>query len=98
MDPMVQKKIEQIDGQLAGLRETLEKNRAELVKQHKEKGDLLQDQWTDKKKITTLDRVQKEYDALQAENRRYAKERKELREQLAGLLTLTKSLRISFRA
>ncbi len=94
---MVQRRIEQIDQQLAGLRETLEKNRAELVKQHTEKEELLQEQWRNKKKMTTLDRISKEYDALQAENRRYAKERKQLRDQLAKLLTLTKSLRNAAR-
>jgi cell division septum initiation protein DivIVA len=98
MDPMVQRKIEQIDQQLAGLRETLEKSRAELALQHQEKEEMLQEQWRNRKKMTALDRVSKEYDALQAENRRYAKERKQLREQLARLLTLTKSLRNSFRA
>ena len=97
MDPMVQRKIEQIDQQLAGLRETLEKSRAELAQQHQEKEDLLQEQWRNKKKMTTLDRVTKEYDALQDENRRYAKERKQLRDQLARLLTLTKSLRNGLR-
>ena len=94
---MVQRKIEQIDQQLAGLRETLEKSRAELAKQHSEKEELLQEQWRNRKKMTTLDRVSKEYDALQARNRQYAKERKHLREQLAKLLTLTKSLRNAAR-
>lgn len=98
MDPMVQAKIEQIEAQLAGLRETLEKNRTELAKQHGEKEELLQEQWRNRKKMTTLDRVSKEYDALEAENKKYAKERKELRERLAGLLRMTKSLRGTMRA
>ncbi len=97
MDPMVQAKIEQIEAQLAGLRETLEKNRTELAKQHGEKEELLQEQWRNRKKMTTLDRVSKEYDVLEAENRKYAKERKELRERLQGLLRMTKSLRGTMR-
>jgi len=98
MDPMVQSKITQIDQQLAGLRETLEKGRAELAKQHQEKEEMLQEQWRGRKKLTALERVSKEYDALLDENQRYAAERKHLRERLGKLLTLTKSLRNGYRA
>jgi chromosome segregation ATPase len=98
MDPMVQSKIAQIDQQIAGLRETLEKSRAELAKQHAEKEEMLQDQWRGRKKLTALERVSREYDELQEENQRYAAERKKLRASLAKLLTLTKSLRNGLRA
>lgn len=97
MDPMVQAKIEQIEAQLTGLRETLEKNRTELAKQHGEKEELLQEKWRDRKKMTTLNRMSKEYDELESENRKYAVERKELRERLTGLLRMTKALRGSMR-
>jgi len=97
MDPMVQSKIEQIDQQLAGLRETLEKNRAELALQHQEKEEMLQEQWRGRKKLTALERVSKEYDALQDDNRKYAAERKQLRDRIAKLLTLTKSLRNAYK-
>ncbi len=93
MHPLLEKKIEQIDGQLAGLRETLEANRDELAKQHEEKEDLLQEQWRHRKRMTTLDRLAKDYDALEAENKRFRAERKRMRDGLAAILRLTKSLR-----
>ncbi len=94
---MVQSRIAQIDQQLAGLCETLEKNRAELALQHQEKEEMLQEQWRGRKKLTALERVSKEYDEMLDENRKYAAERKQLRARLAKLLTLTKSLRNAYR-
>lgn len=93
MHPLLAKKIEQVEGQLAALRETLESNRVELAKQHGEKEDLLQEQWRQRKRMTTLERLSRDYDDLMAENKRFQAERKKFRDGLESILKLTKSLR-----
>jgi chromosome segregation ATPase len=93
MHPLLAKKIEQLDAQITELRGTLEANRDELAKQHKEKEDLLQKQWRERKHVTTLERVSKDFDALEAENKRYHAQRKRLRDGLRDILRLTRALR-----
>ena len=93
MHPLLANKIQQVESQLADLRETLETNREELAKQHGEKEDLLQEQWRQRKRMTTLDRLSRDYDGLEAENKRFQTERKRLRDGLQTILRLTKSLR-----
>jgi len=93
MHPLLANKLRQVESQLADLRETLESNRTELAKQHGEKEDLLQEQWRQRKRMTTLDRLSRDYDDLETENKRFMAERKRLREGLQSILRLTKSLR-----
>ena len=93
MHPLLEAKIEQIDRQLDALHEALKARREELAKQHKEKEELLQEQWSQRKRMTTLNRLSKDYDALEAENKRFQAERKRLRDGLRSILKLTKSLR-----
>lgn len=93
MHPLLEAKIQQLDRQLDALHETLKVRREELAKQHKEKEDLLQEQWRQRKRMATLDRLSKDYDALEAENKRFQSERKRLRDGLRAILKLTKSLR-----
>lgn len=93
MNPLIKKRVEQLNASVEALAETLERNRAEVLKQHEEKEELLQEQWRQRKRMTALDHVAQEYDALEAENRRYAEERKEMRTALTGLLSKTRALR-----
>jgi hypothetical protein len=93
MHPLLEAKIEQLDRQLDALHETFKASREELAKQHKEKEELLQEQWRQRKHMATLDRLAKDYDALEAENKRFQSERKRIRDGLRAILKLTKSLR-----
>ena len=92
MNPLFQKKLEQIRGDLGTLREVLEDNRADVVLQHTEKEDMLQDQWRQRKRVTTLNRIAEDYDRLDEQNQAYTRERKALRERLRQVLKLTKAL------
>ncbi len=92
MNPLLEKKLEQIRGDLGSLREVLEDNRADVVLQHTEKEDMLQDQWRQRKRLTTLNRIAEDYDRLDEQNQTYARERKALRERLRQVLKLTKAL------
>lgn len=93
MNPLLQKQFETLEGQVELLREVLMKNAEELQLQHGEKSDLLQEQWRQRKELTTLKRIEKDYDIVEDENNRYRDERKEIHEDLAQIMTLTKALR-----
>lgn len=92
MNPLVQTRLEHIQDQLEQLREVLADNDSELRKQHGEKADLLQEQWSQRKEVTTLNRIAQEYDDLEAENEQLRTERSTIREHLGRILTHTKSL------
>ena len=64
MNPLLKKKLEQVQQQVGELRGVLEENREDVIQQHREKEDLLQAKWSERKRVTTLDRIAKDYDAL----------------------------------
>ena len=53
MNPLVQTRPEHIQDQIDQLRTVLAANDGELRKQHGEKADLLQEQWNQRKEVTT---------------------------------------------
>ena len=93
MNPILQKQFEHLESQIQELREVLENNQLELKKQHGEKADLLQEKWKNRKELTTLNRIADDFDDVDEENERYREERKEIREDLAKIMSLTKALR-----
>ena len=93
MNPILQKQFDTLDNQIHELREVLERNTSELQKQHGEKSDLLQEQWRQRKQLTTLNRIADDFDDVDEENQRYREERKEIREDLSKIMQLTKALR-----
>lgn len=92
MNPLVQTQLEHIRDQIDQLRAVLADNDAELRKQHGEKADLLQQQWSQRKEVTTLNRIAQEYDDLGAENARLRAERSAIRDHLGQIMVHTKSL------
>ena len=92
MNPLVQTRLEHIHDQISQLRAVLAANDGELRKQHGEKADLLQEQWNQRKEVTTLNRIAQEYDDMEAENEQLHAERSTIREHLGRILTHTKSL------
>jgi len=93
MNPLIKKRIDHLNAAVDRIEETLEQNRQEVLKQHEEKEELLQEQWRQRKRMTTLNHIAEEYDALEAESRRYAEERRDIRLALTGLLSQTRALR-----
>lgn len=92
MNPLLKKKLEHIQGQVDELQGVLEAKHEDVLQQHQEKEDLLQERWSERKRVTTLARIAKDYDVLQGQNEAYAKERKEIKERLARVMRFTKSL------
>ena len=92
MNPLLKAQFDAIVQQLDTLETVLEANREDVNRQHEEKEDLLQEKWRQRKHLTTLDRIAKEYDELTAETARYREERGEIRQQLADIVNLSKAL------
>ena len=92
MNPLLKKKFEHIQGQVDELKGVLQAMREDVLQQHQEKEDLLQEKWSERKRVTTLDRIAKDYEVLQEQNNVYAQERKEIKERLARVIRFTKSL------
>ena len=97
MNPLLKKKLGQVQKQVGELQGILEENRKDVIQQHKEKEDLLQAKWSERKRVTTLDRIAKDYDALHEQNRAYERERKEIKERLGRLIRFTKALHNAYR-
>lgn len=96
MNPLLRRKFDHLESQLAALAEVLEANRADVVQQHEEKENLLQEQWRQRKHMTTLSHIAGDYDALDEQNKRYAQERQAMRERLEELLKVAKALRAEY--
>ena len=92
MNPLLKAQFDAIVEQLDTLESVLENNRQEVNKQHEEKEELLQEKWRQRKHVTTLDRIAKEYDEVEAENSQYREERTEIRKQLTDIVNLSKAL------
>jgi small-conductance mechanosensitive channel len=86
MNPIVKKKIETIETKIHSLQQLFDNNQADLEIQHEEKEDLLQEKWQIRRKLTTLERISKEYDSLEKENVDLIEERKKLKEYLSKIL------------
>lgn len=97
MNPLLKKRLARIQGQMAELEEVLEENREDVQQQHLEKEKLLQAKWEGLKRVTTLDRIARDYDALDDQNKVYDRERKEIKERLARVLRFTKALHNAYR-
>ena len=97
MNPLLKKKLEQVQKQVGELQGVLEESREDVIQQHKEKEDLLQAKWGDLKRVTTLDRIAKDYDALDEQNRAYERERKQIKERLGRVIRFTKALHNAYK-
>jgi DNA repair exonuclease SbcCD ATPase subunit len=92
MNPLLKNQFDSVRKQLDSLKTVLQENQDELQKQHTEKEDLLQEKWRNRKHLTTLERIEGDYDSVEAENDRYRQERTEIREDLNQIVSLTKAL------
>lgn len=97
MNPLLKKKLEHVRQQVNDLQGVLEENREDVIQQHKEKEDLLQAKWSERKRVTTLDRIAKDYDALDEQNKTYESERKEIKERLGRVIRFTKALHNAYK-
>ena len=97
MNPLLKKKLEQVQKQVGELQGVLEESREDVIQQHKEKEDLLQEKWSERKRVTTLDRIAKDYDALDEQNRAYERERKQIKERLGRVIRFTKALHNAYK-
>lgn len=92
MNSILQKRFDTVSDQLKELETVLKNNQKELQKQHEEKTELHQDKLRDLKKLTTLDRIEHDYEEVEDENIRYREERTEIRESLNTIVHLSKAL------
>jgi cell shape-determining protein MreC len=92
MNPILDTQFDTVRNQLKELKTVLVKNQEEVQKQHKQKEDLLQEKWRNRKHLTTLERIEDEYDSVEDENTRYREERAVIRESLNTIVQLSKAL------
>ena len=92
MNPILKNQFDSVRKQLYSLKTVLQENQDELTAQHAEKEELLQEKWRNRKHLTTLERIEGDYDEVEAENERYRKERTEIRDDLNQIVSLTKAL------
>ena len=92
MNSILQKRFDTVREQLKELETVLKNNRHEIQKQHEEKTELHQDKLRDLKKLTTLDRIEHDYEEVEDENIRYREERTGIRESLNTIVHLSKAL------
>lgn len=92
MNPILKNQFDSVRKQLYSLKTVLQENQDELTAQHTEKEELLQEKWRNRKHLTTLERIEGDYDEVEAENERYRKERTEIRDDLNQIVSLTKAL------
>lgn len=97
MNPLLEKKFERVRAQLEQLREVLEANREDTQRQHEEKEDLLQEQWRQRKRSTTLSRIAEDYDALETENEAFRDDQEQIKERMGRLLKYTRSLQRGYK-
>ncbi|PCJ52628.1 MAG: hypothetical protein COA73_16130 [Candidatus Hydrogenedentota bacterium] len=92
MNPMLDSKYTQLRQQLTDLKEVMQANREDVLQQHAEKENLLQEKWEQRKHLTTLKRISEDYDKVLSENNRYSNDRQELRDSLKMIISSTKAL------
>ena len=92
MNPILKKQFDSVKSQIDALHSVLEENQEELSKQHAEKEELLQEKWRIRKRLTTLERIESEYDVVQGESKKYREERGHIRESLNAIVSLSKAL------
>ncbi len=92
MNPILKKQFATVKKQLKELTKVLDSNQIEIQKQHEEKSTLKQHKLRDLKQMTTLKRIEKDYDALEDENIQYQEERTEIRDSLNSIVELSKAL------
>ena len=97
MNTLLKQKFDHVRQRIDELRNVLQENREDVMQQHAEKEDLLQEKWRDRKHVTPLNRIAEDYDVLDEQNQAYAGERKEIRERLARVLQFTKALQKTYR-
>ena len=97
MEPLLNKELEHITKQLKSVRELLDRRTGQLKKSDATSAERLQVSWGHQKRATTLERIEKDYDVVEAENRAAREERAELREGLSRLLEYTKALAETLR-
>ena len=92
MNPILQKQFDTVKKQLKSLEDVLEKNQVEVQQQHDEKSELLQEKWRNRKHLTTLERIEEDYDSVEAQNSKYREERSEIRDNLNSIVQMSKAL------
>ena len=90
MNPLIETQIERITSQIAELAKVLEENEQNLDVERGEKDDLRQGQWEARRESATLQRIEKEYDALHDEHAKLVSERKTLKDGLSKILAYVK--------
>jgi hypothetical protein len=90
MNPLIETQIERITSQIAELAKVLEENERNLDVERGEKDDLRQGQWEARRESATLQRIEKQYDALHGEHAKLVGERKTLKDGLSKILAYVK--------
>lgn len=92
MNPLIQSRINALKNCAVDIASAFAAAARELEKQHAEKEALLQEQWRQRKTITTLNRLSVDFDALEAENEILRKQREALRASFESVLRHAKAL------
>ena len=97
MNPLLLKRLETLEKQISRIEASVQAKTIDVQKQHEEKARLLEEQWGQRKRMNTLNRIAEDYDELDKEVEAYREERGEIRRTLEQILTRTRALRAEYR-
>ncbi len=97
MNPLLLKRLETLEKQISRIEASVQAKTIDVQKQHAEKSRLLEEQWAQRKRMNTLNRIAEDYDELDKEVETYREERGEIRRTLEQILTRTRALRAEYR-
>lgn len=96
-DPLFEAQVDRIQRLLKALDERFTEFETELADQHASKEELLQEQWRNRREMTTLRHMKNEYDRLAESEKAHEEREAELEAHLADLQRLIKAFRGAVR-
>jgi hypothetical protein len=97
MNPILVKRLETLEKQVSRIEALVASKNVDVQAQHEEKAKLLEEQWAQRKRLNTLNRIAEDYDELEREADTYRDERSAIRQTLEQILKRTRALRAEYR-
>ncbi len=97
MNPLIQSQLTEINRQVQALRDAVAQANEKDALHAQDQERTQQEQWRYRKEIATLQRIAKDYDALETENDRLTDLNHDVRNRLRRILACTKALTAEFK-
>ena len=96
MNPLIQKQFQDIEDSIDGIRYAFARLQKDAQHQQDQRDKLLQELWSKRKELASLNRLAEDYDSVEAKAQQYEAQKRELRERLRRVLDSLKALRSEF--